>query len=588
MTSLFVDCPTGLAGDMLLAACLDLGVPEAVIHEPLRQLGFAHAYRLKVAEASSGGLRGVRLFVEGTEAQPPHRHWRELQERINGSPLAAPLRQRVLAVFEALADAEAAVHGTNPEAVHFHEVGAIDSLVDVVGVCAALEHLQVSSLLCTPPPAGRGTVTTAHGVLPVPVPAVLELARRHGLTLRCGMQWPEAELTTPTGLALMALQADRFGWPSVLEPVATGVGLGHRQLDRPNLLRLIQLQPAPRPASDQPQWQDLVVQVAIVRPGPIQGKMVHPYLQRRQGLEPVTYPSAALARDRHSSMAAPSLGMGAVFRQDHAAGLAQLDSSVASGGAVLALIAFLFGVFAAGGWLQVTFEQPERQTLRRFGFGGARYFGRMLRVGLLTLGALALVHWFFYGDPWKRLVLGGLMDIPARDWGRLETLESERTAVQLGWLRDGLAAIGFVKVMAWAIYTRTRLVLRDSRSALVAAVATWWTMVRHPLQTVRPLALLLLVEALVVVAVLGWWHGRLELGFLEEPTYWRLAAIAGVGQLAGIWRQITRGAYYHCAGRVSQALIQPTESHPDPWGGTIGGPGGPQYPVDDDGYHVSV
>lgn len=300
------------------------------------------------------------------------------------------------------------------------------------------------------------------------------------------------------------------------------------------------------------------------------------------------YPSAELARDLHSSMAAPSLGMGAVFRQDHAAGLAQLDSSVASGGAVLALIAFLFGVFAAGGWLQVTFEQPERQTLRRFGFGGARYFGRMLRVGLLTLGALALVHWFFYGDPWKRLVLGGLMDIPARDWGRLETLESERTAVQLGWLRDGLAAIGFVKVMAWAIYTRTRLVLRDSRSALVAAVATWWTMVRHPLQTMRPLALLLLVEALVVVAVLGWWHGRLELGFVEEPTYWRLAAIAGVGQLAVIWRQITRGAYYHCAGRVSQALIQPTESHPDPWGGTIGGPGGPQYPVDDDGYHVSV
>ena len=171
-----------------------------------------------------------------------------------------PLRQRVLAVFEALADAEAAVHGTNPEAVHFHEVGAIDSLVDVVGVCAALEHLQVSSLLCTPPPAGRGTVATAHGVLPVPVPAVLELARRHGLTLRCGVEWPEAELTTPTGLALMALQADGFGWPSVLQPLATGVGLGHRQLDRPNLLRLIQLQSATQSALDQPQWQELVVQ----------------------------------------------------------------------------------------------------------------------------------------------------------------------------------------------------------------------------------------------------------------------------------------------------------------------------------------
>ena len=102
------------------------------------------------------------------------------------------------------------------------------------------------------------------------------------------------------------------------------------------------------------------------------------------------------------------------------------------------------------------------------------------------------------------------------------------------------------------------------------------------------LALLLLLEAVFVIGVLGWWHGRLEAGFEVEPTYWRLAAIGGVGQLAIIWRQITRGAYYHCAGRVSQALVAPTDAHPDPWSGTIGGPGGPQYPVNDDGYHVSV
>ena len=300
------------------------------------------------------------------------------------------------------------------------------------------------------------------------------------------------------------------------------------------------------------------------------------------------YPSAELARDLHSSMAAPSTGLGAVFRQDHAEGLAQLNSSVASGGAVLALIALLFGVFAAGGWLQVTFEQPERQTLRRFGFGGARYFGRMLRVALLTLAALGLVHWLLYGDPWKRLVLGWIMEVPEGDWGRLETLDSEQTVVQLGWLQDGLAAIGFMKVMAWVIYTRTRLVLRDSRSVLIAAVATWWMMIKHPVQTTRPLALLLLLEAIFVVGVLGWWHGRLETGFDADPTFWRLAAIGGVGQLAIIWRQITRGAYYHCAGRVSQALVAPPDTHPDPWSGTIGGPGGPQYPVDDDGYHVSV
>ena len=118
------------------------------------------------------------------------------------------------------------------------------------------------------------------------------------------------------------------------------------------------------------------------------------------------YPSAEAAKDLHATMSPPSTGLNAVFRQDHSDGLAQLSDGLSSSGAILALIAFLFGVFAAGGWLQITFEQPERQTLRRFGFGGARYFGRLFRVALITLGALALVHWVFYGDPWKRLVLG--------------------------------------------------------------------------------------------------------------------------------------------------------------------------------------
>lgn len=300
------------------------------------------------------------------------------------------------------------------------------------------------------------------------------------------------------------------------------------------------------------------------------------------------YPAADVARDLHDTMSAPTLGLNAVFRQDHADGLSQLDATLASGGAVLALLAFLFGVFAAGGWLQVTFQQPERRALRRFGFGGARYFGRFLRVAILTLALLALVHWVFYGDPWKHLILGGLFDVPEHDWSRLETLESERTVVRLGWLRDGLAAIGFAKVIAWAIYTRTRIALRDGRSALGAGIATWFTMVRHPIQTMRPLFFLLLLEAFVVILVFGWWKGTIDSRFYADPNGWHVAAMFGVTQLAVIWRQITRGAYYHAAGRVSQALILPTESRPDPWTDTIGGPGGPQYPVDDDGYHVTV
>lgn len=257
MADLLVDCPTGLAGDMLLAACFDLGVPRAVVEEPLASLGLAGAYQLTVEEASSGGLRGLRLQVSARGDRQPHRRWGDLRAQIEAAALAEPLRQRVLRVFAALAAAEARVHGMPEEAVHFHEVGAIDSLVDVVGVCAAITHLAPDRLLCQPPPAGRGTVATAHGVLPVPVPAVLELARQHRLPFRGGEDQPEGELTTPTGLALMAVLADSFApWPSFAVD-GLGVGLGHRQLDRPNLLRLIR---SDRAAAAQ--WQELVLQEA--------------------------------------------------------------------------------------------------------------------------------------------------------------------------------------------------------------------------------------------------------------------------------------------------------------------------------------
>ncbi len=259
-----VDCPTGLAGDMLLAACLDLGVPDSVIHEPLKRLGLEGAYVLHVSEARSGGLRGLRLRVEELEADPPHRHWCDLRQQIVAADLQPSLSEKVLAVFSTLAEAEASVHGMASDQVHFHEVGAIDSLVDVVGVCAAFDHLQPHSVRCLPPPSGRGTISTAHGVLPVPAPAVLALAQRHGVMLRTGNDWPETELTTPTGLALMAVLADQFGWPAQLEPESVGIGLGHRQLDRPNLLRLIRMRSRPAVPLTQPRWQELMVQEAWI------------------------------------------------------------------------------------------------------------------------------------------------------------------------------------------------------------------------------------------------------------------------------------------------------------------------------------
>jgi pyridinium-3,5-bisthiocarboxylic acid mononucleotide nickel chelatase len=261
MSALVIDCPTGLAGDMLLSALLDLGVPESVVHEPLQALGLAKAYGLKVEESQSGGLRGVRLTVSSEDPNPPHRRWSDLRRLISDASLSPSLKPKVLQVFQSLADAEATVHGCAPDQVHFHEIGAIDSLVDVIGVCAGFENLSPDSIYCTAPPAGHGRVMTAHGVLPVPVPAVLELAKRHELPLLTGEDLPAAELTTPTGLALMAAWADHFQRPSLMEVEAIGIGLGHRSLDRPNLLRLIRIRDASR---TEPGWQELVVQEAWI------------------------------------------------------------------------------------------------------------------------------------------------------------------------------------------------------------------------------------------------------------------------------------------------------------------------------------
>ena len=263
MSALWIDAPTGLAGDMLLAALLDLGVDQAVVESPLAALGLAGRYRLTQHEARSGGLRGIRVDVQGLEDQPPHRQWSEIRDQIHAAALAPSLKQTVLAVFTCLADAEATVHGTSAEAVHFHEVGAIDALVDVVGVCAAMQDLNPAEVVCSPLPAGSGTVSTAHGLLPVPVPAVLELARRHRIPLLQGGDLPTGELVTPTGLALVSVLADRFVAPDVLVAEKIGVGLGHRQLDRPNLVRLVLHTPSVD-AVVGPRWESLVVQEAWI------------------------------------------------------------------------------------------------------------------------------------------------------------------------------------------------------------------------------------------------------------------------------------------------------------------------------------
>ena len=274
--------------------------------------------------------------------------------------------------------------------------------------------------------------------------------------------------------------------------------------------------------------------------------------------------------------------LSASFRHDHAQGLSQLNDATANLGAVLAFLAMLVGVFAAGGWLQVILERTHGRSLRRFFMGGARYFGRFLRFFVLSAALLALWSWLVYGDPWDRWVLGEWQGVPEDDWGELETLGSELHVRWLGWLRDGVHAVGFLLILAWGTFTRTRMALLDGTSTLKAGVLTFFGMLRHPIKTLRPLTLLFLLELLVVTVACGQFSLWLEEGLLERPSGGLVLAMLLTGLIALMFREIVRGARYHAAVKVSQEIVRRPPKLEDPWK-AIGGPGGPQYPVDSDG-----
>lgn len=272
--------------------------------------------------------------------------------------------------------------------------------------------------------------------------------------------------------------------------------------------------------------------------------------------------------------------LSASFRHDHGPGLEALEEATARGGAALAVLALLVGIFAAGGWLQVVLERTQGRSLWRFCLGGGRYFWRFLRLFVVSLALLAAWQWLVYGELWDRWVLGEWRGVPEDDWGELESLGSEQHALALGWLRDGLHALGFALVLAWGTFTRTRLALLDGRSVLKAGFMTFFGMLRHPIKTLRPLGLLFLVELLVVTVLCGQFVQWLEDGLLERPSRGLVLAMLLTGLAALMFREVLRGARYHAAVRVSQEIVRRPPKAPDPWK-SIGGPGGPQYPVEE-------
>lgn len=249
-----------------------------------------------------------------------------------------------------------------------------------------------------------------------------------------------------------------------------------------------------------------------------------------------------------------------VFRFDQRTELAQLDASTAQAGAVLALVVMLVGAFAAGGWLAIFLSGTEKRGMRPFLAGGARFFGRFLRVMLITIAMLALWSWIVRGAPWDALVLRGAMNVPASDVDKLETLSSERTVWIVRGVQSLLHAIGVALLLVLGDYARTRLALFDTCSSVWAWLESLATLVAHPIRTLRPMVGLFLVEVAFVWA-LGMLSHTIE---ARTSNLWDVLLLFGLGQLVLAWRIVLRGARYHAAVGVSRRIVLPI-AKPDPW-----------------------
>jgi hypothetical protein len=230
----YFDCASGASGDMVLGAVVDLGLPIERLREELAKLALP-GYRLEARQVTRSGLAATKVDVVTEAPTPGHRHLRQVLEILETSRLETEVKERAAALFRRLAEAEAAVHGTSVEKVHFHEVGAVDSIVDIVGGVIALRWLGASRFVASPLNVGTGTVTMSHGTFPVPPPATARLVA--GVPVYGA---GEGELLTPTGALLVTAHASEYGPLPAMRIERTGHGAGGRDtLGRPNVLRLI-------------------------------------------------------------------------------------------------------------------------------------------------------------------------------------------------------------------------------------------------------------------------------------------------------------------------------------------------------------
>lgn len=232
MNIAYFDCFSGVSGDMALGALIDLGVPIEALTAEMKQIALKD-WSIETRRERCGAIEGVRVVISAGEQ--PYRSFSDIQDLFNQSGLDPGVRGKILAIFQRIADAEGRVHGVPSQNVHFHEVGAVDSILDIAGVVFCLDYLKIEKIYASPVPLGRGFVKTQHGTIPLPSPAtsiLLSGVPVYGLPV-------ERELVTPTGAAILATLAQSFGPIPPMTLISTGFGIGANPAsDPPNLLRV--------------------------------------------------------------------------------------------------------------------------------------------------------------------------------------------------------------------------------------------------------------------------------------------------------------------------------------------------------------
>lgn len=303
MEEYFINCSPGISGDMLLGSLYDLGIPQDIIEKPLKALGLENLYKLTFKEEKSSSIRGIKAQIQVLD-NSIRRDWRSVRELIINGNLEIELERRIMSVFRLLAEAEAKVHGIDCDEVHFHEIGAVDSLVDIIGVCAGFYYLNPKTIYCNNPSLGKGFAKIEHGIISIPAPAVIELVTTNNLKINGNLDEIDGELSTPTGIALLLSLVDSFESPSQYKINSYGVGVGSKKLSLPNLTRVMNINSEDKRITfdknnlNSPNFEEISIQEAWIDDQSSEEIASFVQILREEGALDIAYNGICMKKDR--------------------------------------------------------------------------------------------------------------------------------------------------------------------------------------------------------------------------------------------------------------------------------------------------